>query len=375
MSALLEAKGLSVRVGNRVLLHPSDLTIEPGEFIGLIGPNGAGKSTVLKALRGLIPRSGTVFIMGQDEKRMSEKEVARRIAFMPQEFQTTFGYTCRDIVLSGRYPRLAWWESLSERDREIARRCMAYTGTAALAERPIQSVSGGERQRVLLAKVLAQETPLLFLDEPTASLDLLYAEDIFRLCQRLSREGTSILMVCHDLTMAARWCSRLILLAHGSVMKSGAPKEVVTSENLAAAFGLRAAVYTDPVSGELSIYTMAPALRKRTSILLLGAGKKTTELIRLCVVHGYPVRCGYLPEGTEAWAAAAAFGVSFQKEKGKVQIENGDLILAFGLFAEGKERFPVFPSKARCMSDEKIPGADVKSWQDTCLLIEKEVLP
>lgn len=120
-------------------------------------------------------------------------------------------------------------------------------------------------------------------------------------------------MVCHDLTMAARWCSHLILLAHGSLMKSGAPKEVVTSENLAAAFGLR--------------------------------------------------------------AAAAAFDIPYQKEKEMVQIENGDLILAFGLSAEEKERLPAFPSKARCMSDEKIPGADVKSWQDTCLLIEKEALP
>ncbi len=375
MSALLEAKGLSVRVGNQVLLHPSDLTIEPGEFIGLIGPNGAGKSTFLKALRGLIPRSGTVFIMGQDEKRMSEKEVARRIAFMPQEFQTTFGYTCRDIVLSGRYPRLAWWESLSAKDREIARRYMIYTGTEALAARSVQSVSGGERQRVLLAKVLAQETPLLFLDEPTASLDLLYAEDIFRLCRKLSQEGKSILMVCHDLTMAARWCSRLILLAHGSMMKSGAPKEVVTSENLAAAFGLRAAVYTDPVSGELSIYTMAPASRKRTSILLLGSGKKITELIRLCAAHGYPLQCGYLPEGTEARAAAAAFDVPYQKEKEMVQIENGDLILAFGLSAEEKGRLPALLSQARCITEEKVPGAEYNSWQAICRLIEEEILP
>ncbi len=307
---VLEADRISVSIGKKDILKDCSLQAGKGEFIGIIGPNGAGKSTFLKALRGMIPRrSGDVFIEGKNEKEMKEKEIARKIAFMQQEFRTNFSYKVREIVLSSRYPYLEWWQREDSKDKEIAEKWMIYTGVLPLAESAIQALSGGERQRVILAKVLAQETDILFLDEPTASLDLQYQEESFRLCRDLAKRGKTIIMICHDLMMSARWCSRLVLLSESSFIADGAPHEVLTEDNLKRAFKLDSLIYKDPIFDRLSLYTYKGCDKKTKKVLLLGDGAEAVALMRKLFLRGYDVSCGRLRENTLAKTAASCFHI------------------------------------------------------------------
>ena len=211
--------------------------INIGEIVGIIGCNGAGKSTLLKTIRGLLPKqSGEVLYFGRNQESFSEKELAREIAYLQQSVEVGFGYTGKDIVLAGRYPYMKWWKGESIADEELALKCMEYTGTRELAERPVNEVSGGQKQRILLAKVLAQQTPILFLDEPTTGLDMVYQEEIFRFSKSLTEMGKTILMVVHELNLAAKYCSRIILLGDSTVIADGKPDDVFTETVLSKAY-------------------------------------------------------------------------------------------------------------------------------------------
>ena len=175
-------------------------------------------------------------ILGESWKRFSEKELARAVAYLQQNVEVGFGYTGKDIVLAGRYPYMKWWKGESISDEELALKCMEYTGTKELAERPVNEVSGGQKQRILLAKVLAQQTPVLFLDEPTTGLDMVYQEEIFRFSKALAEMGKTILMVVHELNLAAKYCSRIILLGEGTVIADGRPDNVFTEKILSKAY-------------------------------------------------------------------------------------------------------------------------------------------
>lgn len=309
MSALLEAKNITVTAGAKTILKNCHLTAEKGEFIGILGPNGAGKSTFLKALSGLLPKAeGTVSIDGIDEKNLTDKDKAKKIAFMQQEFHTTFAYTAEEIVLSARYPYLKWWEREDEKDKEIARQWMAYTGVTHLSQKPMGTLSGGEKQRVILAKVLTQETPLLFLDEPTASLDLPYQEDIFRLCRKLCREGKTIFIVCHDLLMAAQWCSRLVLLHDKHFIADGKPEDVLTEKNLKQAFRLDALIYHDPFTKKLNLCTYEKKPPKEKTVWLQGNGPAAVPLLRRLFLAGYPVLYDPIPQSAIALAGPLFHG-------------------------------------------------------------------
>ena len=208
-----------------------------GEIVGIIGCNGAGKSTLLKTIRGLLSKqSGDILYFGRNLESFAEKELAREVAYLQQSVEVGFGYTGKDIVLAGRYPYMKWWKGESIADEELALKCMEYTGTRELAERPVNEVSGGQKQRILLAKVLAQQTPILFLDEPTTGLDMVYQEEIFRFSKSLTEMGKTILMVVHELNLAAKYCSRIILLGDGTVIADGKPDDVFTETVLSKAY-------------------------------------------------------------------------------------------------------------------------------------------
>ncbi len=269
LNEMIRADAVYAGYNGRVILENVSFSVGEGEIVGLIGPNGAGKSTLLKTLRGILPMlSGSAALMGDDINTLDAKEFARRAAYLQQRVEMTFDYTARDIVLAGRYPYLSWWSQERENDLAIAEACMAYTGVSELADNPLHAMSGGQRQRVLLAKVLAQQTPVLFLDEPATGLDIIYQEEIFRFCRELSAAGKTVLLVAHELSLAARFCSRLLLIGRGTLLADGVPKDVLTDALLSQAYGAPVRVVENPLTRHAEVYTEPPPIGEREKHLL-----------------------------------------------------------------------------------------------------------
>ena len=269
LNEMIRADAVYAGYNGRVILENVSFSVGEGEIVGLIGPNGAGKSTLLKTLRGILPMlSGSAALMGDDINTLDAKEFARRAAYLQQRVEMTFDYTARDIVLAGRYPYLSWWSQEREHDLAIAEACMAYTGVSELADNPLHAMSGGQRQRVLLAKVLAQQTPVLFLDEPATGLDIIYQEEIFRFCREISAAGKTVLLVAHELSLAARFCSRLLLIGRGTLLADGVPKDVLTDGLLSQAYGAPVRVVENPLTRHAEVYTEPPPIGEREKHLL-----------------------------------------------------------------------------------------------------------
>ena len=267
---VLQLQGLTIGYEEKTIISDINAEVRTGELIGIIGRNGAGKSTLLKTIRGLLPaKAGQVLYFGKPLASYGEKELARRVAYLQQNVETGFGYTGLDIVLTGRYPYMKWWESEKDEDKELARDCMSYTGTLDLAERPVTEVSGGQKQRILLAKVLAQQTPVLFLDEPTTGLDMVYREEIFRFARELANIGKTILMVVHELDLAAAYCSRIFLLGEGKLLADGTPEQVFTETLLSRAYEADISVEQNPKNGRLEITTKENPEAKKKELNLL----------------------------------------------------------------------------------------------------------
>jgi iron complex transport system ATP-binding protein len=253
--ALLAVGRLSVtyRRGSREIaaLRGVSLSLVPGEVVALIGPNGSGKSTLIRAVTGGVKRdAGRVELLGDDIDSLSAMERARRVAVVPQTPVLPGAFTVLELVLMGRTPHLRFLEQEGERDLEITRRAMEATGTRGLADRPVGELSGGERQGVVLARALAQETPLLLLDEPTAHLDIGHQASVLSLVRRLCLdEGMGALAVVHDLTLAAAYCDRLVLLHEGHVVAEGTAQTTLRREVLERVYGTRVNVFPHPETG------------------------------------------------------------------------------------------------------------------------------
>ena len=237
---MLSVRGLSAGYADRIVLEDIDLDVEAGEVVGLVGPNGCGKTTLLRALTRVVPwRSGEVTLDGRPVGDMPARELAQRVAVVPQEPLLPAGFTALEVVLMGRTPYLSFFEHEGPRDYERAREALALTGASSLAERPVEELSGGERHNVVIARALAQDAPVLLLDEPTANLDLPNQIAIASLLQRLSHDdGVAVLAAVHDLTLAALYCDRIVLMAKGRIIAGGAPPDVLIHENIERAYGV-----------------------------------------------------------------------------------------------------------------------------------------
>ena len=256
MDAVIQVEKLTIGYGTRSVLKDVSFALGKGEIVGIIGCNGAGKSTLLKTIRGMLSKqSGTVSYFGKALEAYTDKELAMKIAYLQQHVEVGFGYTGKDIVMAGRYPYMKWWERESNEDEKLALACMDYTGTVELADRPVTEVSGGQKQRILIAKVLAQQTPIIFLDEPTTGLDMVYQEEIFRFAKALAAKGKTVLMVVHELNLASKYCSRILLLGEGTLLADGAPAQVFTEELLSRAYKADICVERDEINHNLSIST------------------------------------------------------------------------------------------------------------------------
>ena len=237
----IAAAGLGVVLGGTPILKNISLDLSGGRFVALIGPNGAGKTTLLRALAGLVPASGTITLDGTPLAAMSRRERARRIAYLPQGHHVHWPLAARDIVALGRFPHgVNDPATMGAPHAAIVDAAMARTGTAQFAERVIQTLSGGERARVMLARVLAVEAPVLLADEPTASLDPRHQLAVMQDLKAEARRGTLVIAVTHDLSLAARLADVVILMANGAIAAQGLPAEVFTPELLAAIYGIRA---------------------------------------------------------------------------------------------------------------------------------------
>lgn len=270
METVIAVNDLSAGYQNKSILNNVSFSVKRGEMIGIIGPNGAGKSTLLKTIRGLLPKQkGSIVLFETDIDALSERDFARNVAYLQQHVDVSFGYTGKELVMAGRYPYLEWWQGESADDETIVRQCMEYTGVWDLADTSVEQVSGGQKQRILLAKVLAQKTPILFLDEPTTGLDIVYQEEIFRFCETLCKARKTVIMVAHELNLAAKFCNRLLLVANGGILADGSPEEVLDAGHLSIAYNVPVKVIKNPNSGGIEITTLPSRAEEERKELLI----------------------------------------------------------------------------------------------------------
>jgi iron complex transport system ATP-binding protein len=297
---LIEAREVSFSIADKQIIDRISISVKRGEFVGLVGPNGAGKTTLLRLLIGVLNPTGGEILL--DSRRLQEirlRERARQVSYLSQETTTVFPYPVLDILLMGRYPFLGRFQRESESDLEKARRALAYVGLRGFEERYFNELSGGERQLVLFAKILVQETELLLLDEPTSNLDIKHQDLFFSMACELSREKKAVVAAVHNLNIASQYCSRLILLHRGRVAIEGKPEEVLRSERLDTVYETKTVVTRNTSTGAV-VVNVAPHTRAGRSPMPLihvigGAGSAinlTRELVRL----GYRISAGVAHE-------------------------------------------------------------------------------
>ncbi len=259
MSKALSISKLTHSYGNRITLEDLSFSVRKGEFFIIIGPNGSGKTTLMKVSAGIEKyQEGRIDIFDKSDRRYSRKELARVVAYVPQTFPVDFPFTVKEVVMMGRSPHLGMLGFERDHDQKITEAAMSFTGIDGLAERKMDRISGGERQRAIIARAICQEPRIILLDEPTASLDLAHQIRIMDLMERLKEEkGVTIVMVSHDVNLAALYADTLLILKEGLSVGMGPPREVLTFENLEKAYGCILLVDQSPL-GALPRITPVP---------------------------------------------------------------------------------------------------------------------
>ncbi|MBC7189240.1 ABC transporter ATP-binding protein, partial [Candidatus Aerophobetes bacterium] len=313
---MLKLLNVSCTLGGKRVLQNINFSLAPGTFLGVIGPNGAGKTTLLRLIGGLIgPDEGKILVEGRDVRFFSRQELSRKVAIVPQNTYINFPFTCFEVVLMGRYPHLGHFEKERKKDLEKVEECMHLTKTWYLKDRKVTQISGGELQRVVIAQALAQDTPLLLLDEPTSHLDINNQLEILQIIYQLNRKkGKSIILVSHDLNIAARWCDKLILLKEGKIFAQGEVEKVLTSENIRSVYHINALVKKHPLTGfvyalPISLLKEKKEKEKKGRVHLIGGGGSASRMIRELVDEGYDISLGVVNIFDADFETAKAFGI------------------------------------------------------------------
>ncbi len=328
--ALVRTQRLWWKIGGATIVENIDISVSRGELVGVIGPNGAGKTTLLRLLAGLlVPSEGAVFLDGRNLAVMDARSRARKLAFMSQETAQNFPFTVMEILLMGRYPHLGRFERETAEDHEKARRTLSYVGLSGLENRGFGELSGGERQLVLFAKALVQDTETLVLDEPSSNLDIRHQDRIFSMAQELAGEKRAVLTSVHNLGVAAQYCSRLLLLETGRVAADGRPEEVLRSEILDRVYAVHTLVSPSMATGSLTV-TVLPSRAGVTGArvhLIGGAGSAvniTRELHRL----GYVLSGGIAHEHDSDERLWRNLGIACTRVGAFSRIDNEEVLKA-----------------------------------------------
>ncbi|WP_408956556.1 heme ABC transporter ATP-binding protein [Natroniella sp. ANB-PHB2] len=311
MASKLKVDKLSYKYnGLSKVLKGVSFAIEQGEFIALIGPNGSGKSTLLKNINSILkPEQGKVYLDELDLQKFAKKEMAKRVAVVPQNTTINFDFTVEEIVLMGRAPYISRFKSESSEDYQIANEVMELTNTAQFADRRIDQLSGGERQRVILARALAQQPEVMLLDEPTSNLDINYQLEMMELLRKLNREqGLTILIVSHDLNLASQYCDKLLLLNEGKVYSFGTPQEIITVENIEDVYGSKVIIRRNYPSNRPYVTLVdnryLSSEKRDYKVHLICGGGSGRDLIENLVELGYQVSCGVVNKKDSDWEVA-----------------------------------------------------------------------
>jgi iron complex transport system ATP-binding protein len=305
----LDVRDVDVELGGTQILDAVSASVADGRLVGVVGPNGAGKSTLLRAMNGIVePAAGTVLVDDQAVHDLPSKAASRRIASVPQDTHLGFEFTVRETVEMGRHAHVPRFGT--DPDPDAVERSMERADVARFADRAITSLSGGEKQRVLLARALAQQTPVLLLDEPTASLDVNHQVRTLELVRGLADDAErAVVAAIHDLDLAARYCDELVLVADGRVLDSGDPADVLTPQAVRDAFDARVAVGTDPVTGEPSVTPLPEATGDLDdSVHVLGGGDTATPLLGALADAGADVTVGPVASGSLDHETATRLG-------------------------------------------------------------------
>ncbi|MHB1127173.1 MAG: ABC transporter ATP-binding protein [Bacillota bacterium] len=322
MSLNLKVNNIHCSYGAHQVLRGVTFDVLPGAFLGIIGPNGSGKSTLVKTLVATLkPRLGTVVLGGEDIFNLRPRMLARQVAVVPQSTSMEFNFNVQDVVLMGRNPYLGRFQSESGKDLQIARWAMEQTGTWQLRDRPISQLSGGESQRVILSRALAQEPKILILDEPTAHLDIAYQVELLGLLRRLNREsGLTVIAVLHDLNLAAQYADYLLLLHRGEIYSAGLPDTVITQKNILEVYNTSVLVEKHVITGKPQVTLLTGSERRiRTGgcdahIHIICGGGSGQSLMEELQLAGYRVTTGVLNAGDSDWYRARALGIEVIEE-------------------------------------------------------------
>ncbi|NLD57228.1 MAG: ABC transporter ATP-binding protein [Methanomicrobiales archaeon] len=314
MKGRITAENLHAGYGSQDIIRSISCSFAPGTFTGIIGPNGSGKTTLLRAFSRVIPSGGILQLDGRDIRDFAPAELGMALGFVPQDEARPFSYTVMQVVLMARYARTSRFASLGPEDYARCHEALADTGVAHLAGRSIRTLSGGEWQRVLIARALAQDTGVLLLDEPTSHLDLAHQVEVVALMKERAGAGRTIIGVFHDLNLAALACDRLLMVKDGELVADGTPSEVLTPERIRQVYGAEVAACRHPFTGTPLIVPVTTAngiipLPHRMNVLVISGGGSGSDLMRFLTGKGLMISAGILATTDTDYHTATALGI------------------------------------------------------------------
>ncbi len=321
---IVRVNELNVSFGRHEILRDINLDIKKGEFVTILGPNGSGKTTLLKSISNLIKTGkDVIWVDNQDVFLLKAKEKARKLSVVPQNTDVTYEFTCYDVVMMGRYPHINRLKGETQKDKDAANSAMETTNVYYLKDRLFTEISGGERQRVILAQAIAQEPQVILLDEPISNLDPQYQIEILDTIKKLSIEKKlTVIAVLHDLNLASMYSDQVILMDRGEIFQKGTAEEVLTKENIKKVFDADVLVSPSPVINKPHIYSKSRGFFQKTreKLHIVCGGGSGSDLIHELHHKGYKLNVCVLNQGDLDWKTAREYGLEMVEEKARLEL-------------------------------------------------------